>query len=130
MAHFANINENNEVVDVVVVSDEQENTGQEFLNDLGFPGTWIKTSYNTLGNKHSQGKTPLRKNYAVVGGLYDPIKDAFYVKQPHPSWLLNEETCLWQAPVPFPTDESKLWKWDETSLNWIETTSISEALGN
>ena len=132
MAHFALVNENNEVINVVVVDDSQEHRGHEFLfQDLGFQGgTWIKTSYNTKHNIHANGGTPLRKNYAVVGGLYDPDRDAFYFKQPHPSWILNEETCEWEAPVPFPTDESKLWKWDETSLNWIETTSISEALGN
>ena len=125
MAHFAQIDGNNIVAQVIVADQDTINTGL-----FGDPASWIQTSYNTHGGVHTQGGTPLRKNYAVVGGLYDPIKDAFYVKQPHPSWLLNEETCLWQAPVPFPTDESKLWKWDETSLNWIETTSISEALGN
>jgi hypothetical protein len=123
MAHFALINENNVVNNIVVIDNEHEDYGQEYLAEtLGFGGTWIQTSYNTRAGEHLNGGTPLRKNYAIIGGVYDPTRDAFYRTQPFPSWVLNEETCLWEAPVSRPEDESKLWNWDEEAGNWVETT--------
>jgi len=82
------------------------------------PGQWIQTSYNTHGGQHPEGR-PLRKNYAGIGHTYDSQRDAFIPPKPYPSWNLNEETCLWEAPVPYPTDD-KMYKWDETTVSWIE----------
>jgi len=96
MAHFAQIDDTNTVIDVVVVSDDQEHRGHEFLAiDLGLGGTWLQTSYNTYGGQHRLGGTPLRKNYAQIGFTYDPVRDAFIPPQPHPDLILNENTCLW-----------------------------------
>lgn len=98
MAHFAHI-DNGIVTEVLVIPNDQEHRGQEFLaNDLGLGGTWIQTSYNTHGGQHSKGGTPLRKNYAGIGYTYDPSRDAFIPPQPDPTWTLNEDTCLWEAP--------------------------------
>ena len=103
MAHWAEINENNIVIRVTVGSNEEPDEGYQWLMDnLG--GTWIKTSYNTLGGIHKEGGTPLRKNYAGIGFLYDPIRDAFIPPKPEDfidengqsfTFVLNEETCLW-----------------------------------
>lgn len=98
MAHFAEVDSNNVVVRVLVVSNDQEHRGQEFLaNDLGLGGTWIQTSYNTIGGKHNNGGIPLRKNYAGIGYTYDPDRDAFIPPKPEGNWTLDEETCLWVA---------------------------------
>lgn len=122
MAHFAQIDENNVVVQVLVVSNEQEDRGQEFLaDDLGLGGTWVKTSYNTQGGVHSLGGTPLRKNYAGIGYTYDSVRDAFIPPKPFNSWVINESSCLWEAPVPYPTD-GKMYTWDEDNLSWNEVT--------
>ena len=83
------------------------------------PGEWIQTSYNTLGGEHKLGGTPLRKNYAGVGFTYDRTLDAFIPPKPFDSWELNEDTCLWQAPVPMP-DNGKLYTWNETTTSWDE----------
>lgn len=118
MAHFANIDENNIVTQVLVVGDDQEHRGQDFLaNDLGLGGTWIKTSYNTHGGVHSNGGTPLRKNYAGIGYTYDAGRDAFIPPKPFNSWVLDEDTCLWNAPTPMPT-EGGPYMWVEDDLNW------------
>ena len=77
-----------------------------------------RTSYNTIGGVHQNGGTPFRKNYAGVGYTYDPVRDAFYAPQPFESWTLNEDTCLWEAPVAYPEDENS-YLWDEETLNWI-----------
>jgi len=115
MAHFAELNDNNIVEQVIVVSNnelldesgiESEQKGIDFCTNL-FGGRWIQTSYN--GN--------FRKNYAGVKYLYDPIRDAFIKPQPYPSWVLDEESCKWQAPVPYPTD-NEIYFWDEESLTW------------
>jgi len=99
MAHFARINDTDTVTEILVIPDDQEHRGQEFLaNDLGLGGTWLQTSYNTHGGQHSEGGTPLRKNYAGIGYTYDPARDAFIPPQPDPTWTLNEDTCLWEAP--------------------------------
>ena len=109
MAHFAEIDENNIVTRVLVVGDDQENRGQEFLaNDLGLGGTWKKTSYNTVGGVHSNGGTPFRKNYAGIGFTFDEARDAFIPPKPFNSWNLNEDTCLWEAPIPIDRKSTRL----------------------
>jgi hypothetical protein len=119
MAHFAKI-ENNLVTEVLVVNNDLEHRGADFLvNDLGLGGTWIKTSYNTRGNVHVNGGIPFRKNYAGIGFSYDSNRDAFIPPKPYESWLLNEDSCLWEAPVAMPTD-GKLYMWDEETLSWKE----------
>ena len=115
MAHYAKIDENNIVTRVIVIDEEVVNSG-EFGNSL----TWIQTSYNTFGGKHSLGGTPLRKNYAGVGMTYDKDRDAFIPKQPFNSWVLNEDTCRWEAPVVYP-DDRKSYNWIEATLSWKET---------
>ena len=116
MAHFAQI-ENNLVTQVIVVDnndilDEQGNESEElgiqFCQDL-LGGTWVQTSYN--GN--------IRKNYAGIGYTYDETKDAFIKPQPYNSWVLDEDTCLWEAPIPYPTDGNE-YNWDESTTSWIE----------
>ena len=122
MAHFAEIDSNNKVVRVLVIGNDQEHRGQDFLtNDLGLGGTWIQTSYNTRGGVHTLGGTPLRKNYAGIGFSYDQQRDAFIPPKPtqYPSWILNENSCLWEPPIPYPTD-GKRYKWDEPSVSWVE----------
>jgi hypothetical protein len=119
MAHFAQIDADNIVVRVLVVANGQEHRGHEFLAiDLGLGGTWLQTSYNTHGGVHSDGGAPLRKNYAGVGYTYDEQRDAFIPPKPYPSWLLNEDTCLWDAPVPYPTD-GEMYSWDEDGQAWV-----------
>lgn len=108
MAHFAEIDENGLVLRVLVVPDAQENRGQEFLaDDLGLGGTWVQTSYNAR----------IRKNYAGIGMTYDNTRDAFIPEQPFASWILNEETCQWEAPVPYPTD-GVMYDWNEETTDW------------
>ncbi len=118
MAHFAEIDENNIVVRVLVVDDSNQERGQQFLaEDLGLGGRWIQTSYNTHGNVHSLGGIPFRKNYAGIGATYDEKRDAFIPPKFFDSWILEEETCLWKPPTPMPTD-GKLYQWVEADLNW------------
>ena len=120
MAHFAEIDAEGTVLRVLVVADAQEDRGQEFLaDDLGLGGTWKKTSYNTVGGVHSNGGTPYRKNYAGIGFKYDNALDAFIPPKPYASWDLNEDTCLWEAPTPMPTDD-KMYAWDEDTTSWKE----------
>lgn len=120
MAHFAAINSDNIVTSVLVVPDSQEDRGQEYLaDDLGLGGVWKKTSYNTIGGEHTNGGTPYRKNYAGIGYTFDAAKDAFIPPKPFPSWTLNADTCLWDAPTPMPTDDKK-YKWDEPTTSWKE----------
>jgi hypothetical protein len=118
IAHWAELDENNIVTRVLVGSNEDPDEGYQWLIDnLG--GTWVKTSYNTQGGVHSLGGTPLRKNYAGIGYSYDATRDAFIPPKPFNSWLLNEDTCLWDAPTPYPTD-GKMYRWVEEDLNWQE----------
>jgi hypothetical protein len=108
MAHFAEIDENGVVVQVLVVPDAEEHRGQEFLaNDLGLGGTWVQTSYNAR----------IRKNYAGIGMTYDNTRDAFIPEQPYASWILDEETCQWEAPVAYPTD-GLMYQWNEETTDW------------
>lgn len=123
MAHWAEIDNSGTVLRVLVVSDEQDARGQEFLaDDLGLGGTWKKTSYNTQGGVHTLGGTPFRKNYAGVGYTYDAGRDAFIPPKPFASWTLNETTCLWDAPVAYPND-GKIYTWNEDNLSWDEVTN-------
>ena len=113
MAHFAKVS-NGVVTKVIVAEQEFVDTYQD-----GEPGVWIQTSYNTRGGVHILGGTPLRKNYAGVGFIYDRHKDAFYEPQPYPSWTLNTTTCLWEPPVAYPSND-KSYEWDETTKSWKE----------
>ena len=126
MAHFAEIDTGtNTVLRVVVVHDDYEHRGQEFLaDDLGLGGTWIQTSYNTQAGVHELDGTPLRGNYAGSSMTYDPALDAFYLPAPFPSWVLNEETYSWEAPTPYPGDpyEAPFYEWDEDTTSWVEIT--------
>ena len=128
MASFAKIGLNNKVIEVLSVHNnvlkdsngvEQEVNGIDFLTKLtGYP-LWKQTSYNTHGGVHDNGGTPLRKNHAGIGYTYDETRDAFIPPKPFNSWILNEDTCLWNAPVAYPQDD-KRYKWNETNLNWEE----------
>lgn len=120
MAHFAQIDENNIVTRVIVVD-------QDFIDKghLGDPSKWIQTSYNTHGGKHynpetqeEDSGTPLRKNFAGKGYAYDSDRDAFIPPTPFPSWTLNENTCNWESPVSYPTDD-KFYDWDEENQQWV-----------
>lgn len=117
MTHFAQINENNIVTRVLVIDQETINTGA-----FGDPATWIQTSYNTRGGVHILGGTPLRKNYAGVGYIYDPTRDAFMTPKPFDSWVLDEDACIWQAPISMP-DDGKRYFWNEADQIWIEDTA-------
>jgi hypothetical protein len=103
MAHFAQVNEDNVVVDIMKINDDYEDYGEDFINNICMiPGRWIKTSINTLGNVHKYNGNPLRGNYAMIGGTYDPIRDVFLPKKLYPSMMLNEKTYLWEYAVPYP----------------------------
>ncbi len=115
MAHFAKVN--NGVVEQVIVAEPE--FFETFVDTS--PGQWIQTSYNTHGGVHTLGGTPLRKNYAGIGYTYDRTRDAFIPPKPFASWVLNEDTCLWDAPVAVP-DDGKIYQWNEDTLNWVEVT--------
>ena len=114
MAHFAKI-EDGIVTQVNVVDEEYFHANRE----TRYTGQWVQTSYNTKGGIHLLGGTPLRKNYAGIGYTYDEARDAFIPPKPFNSWLLNEDTCQWDAPVAYPTD-GKLYMWDEEQQQWTE----------
>jgi hypothetical protein len=116
MSHFAKVE--NAIVTQVIVAEQDFVDTQE--------GTWVQTSYNTRGGIHyapnsqePDGGVALRKNYAGIGYTYDAARDAFIPPQPYPSWLLDEDTCLWEAPVPHPND-GKLYNWNEDTVSWVE----------
>lgn len=122
MAHYALLDENNIVTQVITGLDETE-----LIEGLD-PETWYgnfhnqvckRTSYNTYGGVHQFGGTPYRGNYASIGSRYDETLDAFIYPQPYPSWILNEQTFTWEAPVPRPEGE---YQWDEETTSWIEVT--------
>jgi len=121
MAHFAKVN--NGIVEQVIVAEP------EFFDTFvdNSPGQWIQTSYNTRGGKHYDPETgelsadqtkALRKNYAGIGFTYDAAKDAFIPPKPYNSWLLDEDTCLWNAPVAYP-DDGAMYRWDEDTTSWV-----------
>ena len=123
MAHYAFLDENNMVTFVIVGKDEGDgdHDWEEFYsNEVG--QTCKRTSYNTRRGEHTAGGTPYRKNYAGYGYTYDEQRDAFIPPKPYPSWVLNEATCWWDAPVPEPTD-GKMYAWDETQVNWVEISA-------
>lgn len=118
MAHFAKLNDENIVIAVHVVNNqvilkadgtESELKGKQFLNSLHGTAKWVQTSYNGT----------FRKNYAGLGFTYDSERDAFIAQKPFNSWILNEDTCRWESPIPYPSD-GKLYTWNEESLNWEE----------
>lgn len=119
MAHFAQLNENNVVLQVIVVANsdtsspdgtESEQVGIAFCKSLFGENTrWVQTSYNAK----------FRKNYAGAGYTYDAVRDAFIPPQPYSSWLLNEDTARWYSPVPYPVD-GKRYTWDEATVSWVE----------
>jgi len=113
MAHFAKVVDG-KVSQVIVAEKEFFDT---FVDSS--PGEWIQTSYNTHGGVHKNGGTPLRKNYAGIGFIYDRTRDAFIPPQPYASWVLDDNTCLWNAPVAMPTD-GKFYTWDEATTAWDE----------
>jgi len=120
MSHFAKV-ENGIVTQVIVAEPEFFDT---FVDSS--PGQWIQTSYNTRGGVHyspetnqPDGGVALRKNYAGIGFTYDSARDAFIPPQPYPSWVLNEDTCSWDSPVPYPTD-GKRYNWNEDTQQWDE----------
>jgi len=110
MAHYAKI-QDGKVVDIVVAS-------QDHIDNMvdTTPGIWIQTSYNTRGGVHTEGGTPLRKNYAGIGFTYDQLRDAFIPPKPYASWTLDEDTCLWEPPVPLPDEGTYLW--NEETQTW------------
>jgi hypothetical protein len=121
MAHFAQLNEDNIVTQVIVVANddtkdsdgmENEAVGAAFCANL-LGGTWKQTSYNAR----------IRKNYAGIGYTYDEGRNAFIPPQPYASWTLNETTAQWEAPTPYPTDD-KRYSWDEGTTSWIEVVEI------
>ena len=122
MAHYAFLDQNNIVTEVIVGKNENEegiNWEQQYGN---FRGQLCKrTSYNTVGGVHTKGETPFRKNYAGIGYTYDAERDAFIYPKPYTSWVLNEITCLWESPVAMPTtelEENQYYSWNESIINW------------
>ena len=125
MSHFAKLDENNIVTFVTVGRQEDDGKEQELCDRTG--DVYRQTSYNTRGGVHYNPETgepsedqskALRKNYAGIGFTFDEERDAFIPPQPYPSWVLNEESCLWDAPVPYPTD-GELYSWDEAAGEWV-----------
>ena len=114
MAHFAKVKDG--IVTKVFVADD------DFIDNYidNEAGKWIQTSYNTRSGQHELGGTPLRKNFACIGYIYDAEKDAFYAPQPYPSWTLNDDTCLWEPPVACPESEDRTIKytWNEITQAW------------
>ncbi len=140
MAYFAKLGTGNIIETVIsinnsVITDvngvEQEQLGVDFINKLyNTRDVWKKTSYNTLAGKHNLSGTPFRKNYAGIGFQYDQQRDAFIPPKPFNSWILNEDTCLWESPIPYPitnnqnkinefgNPQNDLYRWNEQTLSW------------
>ena len=126
MASFAKIGLNNKVIEILSVNNEvlhdsngveQENIGIDFLTKLTGWAIWKQTSYNTVGGVHKLGGTPFRKNHAGIGYTYDEDRDVFIPPKPFNSWILNEDTCRWEAPVDYPTDGQR-YTWNEQNQTW------------
>ncbi len=131
MATFAKIGLNSKVIEVLSVHNnelkdsngvEQENIGIDFLTKLTGWSIWVQTSYNTHGGVHNNNGTPLRKNHAGIGYTYDEDRDAFIAPKPFNSWILNEDTCIWEAPVTYP-DDGERYTWNEATTTW-DLTSV------
>jgi hypothetical protein len=118
MAHWAKVNEENIVENVIVIDNSVEDVETFIREDLGFEGTWVQTSYNTQEGVHLLGGTPFRKNYSVIGGIWDPERDAFYSQKPWPSWVLNEEKCCWE-PVSGNPDNKSPMQCDVENQTWL-----------
>ena len=121
MSYFAELDSENIVIRVIAADQDFIDSGK-----VGEPNNWVQTSYNTRGGVHyapnsntPDGGVALRKNYAGVGYTYDEIRDAFIFPRPYPSWILNEDTCKWDAPTPMP-DDGKIYYWDEDTTSWKE----------
>ena len=123
MAHWAELDSKNEVIQVLVTENNADEGYGFLLKNFG--GRWVKTSYNTIGGVHTQGGTPLRKNFAGIGFIYDEQRDAFIPPKPFKNWILNEETCQWEAPVPYPSD-GKVYSWNEELGDWVEVELPTE----
>ena len=125
MAHYAFLDSNNIVTEVIVGKNEGED-GIDWEQHYGeFRGqTCKRTSYNTIGGVHNKGGTPLRKNYAGIGYAYDAGRDAFIPPKPFASWVLNETSCVWEAPTQMPTEAGKFYRWDESTTSWVEVTNV------
>ena len=128
MGHYAKV-VNGKVINVIVASEDFFET---FIDSS--PGEWIKTSYNTRGGLHYDPNTnevskdqskSLRKNFAGIGYVYDKERDAFMTEQPFPSWTLDEFSCIWQPPIPYPNDGNN-YAWDEASQSWIELSKTNQ----
>lgn len=126
MSHFAQLDENDVVTQVIRITQDVLDTGA-----FGDPNSFVQTSYNTRGGIHydengnpsaDQSKA-LRKNYAGIGFKFDRVRDAFIEPQPFPSWSLNETSCLWEAPTPYP-DDGNIYIWDESTLSWIKLGGV------
>ena len=111
MAHWARVKGG--IVTQIIVAEEEY--FQTYIDDE--PGEWIQTSYNTRAGQHDLGGTPLRKNFAGVGYIYDSVRDAFYPPKPFDSWTLDEDTCLWEPPIVYP-DDGNMYNWNETDQQW------------
>ena len=126
MAHFARLGPDNKVLAIHVVHNDvatTEQAGVDFLNTTHkLNAVWKQTSYNTRNGVHILGGTPLRKNYPAKDSTYDEAKDAFILKQPFPSWTLDEDTCKWEPPVAYPDDGEK-YTWDEEITSWSESSN-------
>jgi len=118
MAHYAELNHENVVIRVIPGWDETVKSGMEQLLLLETGNIWKRTSYNTREGKHCLGGIPFRKNYAGIGYTYDSARDAFIPPKPFKSWVFNEESCSWDAPVLFPTDGQRYY-WDEATTSWV-----------
>jgi len=136
MGHFAKLNENNIVIEVNSLSNfvfeingiEDEAKGIEFLSSISNHLSWKQTSYNTRGGVYYESDNTLgnnqskafRKNYAGIGYTYDEQRDAFIPPKIYNSWIINEDTCLWESPIPYPNDEN-LYYWSEDTISWIKS---------
>jgi hypothetical protein len=118
MGHFAKV-ENGIVTQVIVAE-------QYYIDTLSDASSWVQTSYNTYGGVHRFGGTPLRKNYAGAGYTYDSERDAFIAPQPFPSWVLNEQSCTWEAPIPYPNSHDA-YGWDEETQSWAFIKTLEQA---
>ena len=127
MGHYAFINSENIVVEVITGRDENEvvdgiSDWESYYSTKRDGLRAIRTSYNTVGGEHLLGGTPFRKNYAGIGFTYDPERDAFIPPKPYDSWVLDEATCLWVAPIEYPADGGE-YTWDESEGDWVEVVS-------